>query len=237
MRIAFALVLAGCGAPEPPVATDSAAPVVCGSANGDLPGIAEELAFDDGTPSLTIHDVDFVLEGYRGTYQTVDEVQWEAVRFELEHPARIHGFSVVWTNLPDDAEPTLELEAGLYPDFGYNGFDFDRWQPLWEGTRCLEDVEDGAFADYVLSEPVTVDHPGLIYVAHKKKDATEPVWWMDEGTAGDGSCADFDECRSAWNFPKLETDDHYNGWSFPLPWDYLVRLHVEYLPSDEPKLF
>ena len=89
-----------------------------------------ELAWDDGVPAGDLED-----QGWRyDRYELGEEVAWEAVRFDLEHPARIHGFSVMWTRVPAKEDRTLP--AGLYGDFGYNGFDFWVPEPLWEGERC-----------------------------------------------------------------------------------------------------
>lgn len=207
----------------------------CGSALGDLPEGLSTLSWDNpSSPNLTIFDFLWEFSGYQDTYQTWKEVQHEAVRFDLDHPAKIHGFSIQWGNLDAQEGDTL-LKAGLYPDFGHNGFDFDAEHPLWTGTRCVSDALSGDWTTYVFEEPVAVLQPGLVYVAHKKKDESSPVWMSDSDTWADGDCSDFNACHSAWNFPKLETNAHYNGWSFPFPYDYRVQLHFEYTESIGPE--
>ncbi|MEC7241667.1 MAG: CRTAC1 family protein [Myxococcota bacterium] len=236
------LILPSCSSTsgDPPSETGSpsdTAPTVeaCGSASGTIPEGLTTLSWDNtDSPNLTIFDFLWEFSGYQDTYQTWKEVQYEAVRFDLEHPVRIHGFSIQWSHLDAEEAPPL-LEAGLYPDFGHNGFDFDANNPIWSGTRCLEDVGTEEWTSYALEEPLLVSQPGLVYVAHKKKDENSPVWLIDSDTQADGDCTDFDACHSAWNFPELETNSHYNGWSFPFPYDYRVRLHVEYIEDLAPE--
>jgi hypothetical protein len=209
-----------------------------------VPGVAlpdglVELVNDDGVAGQTIHDVDWVYAGYTGTYETVKELQFEAARFELEHPAEVHAVSIRWANLKDDLPPSELLMAGVYPDFGHNGFDFDREAPLWEGGRCVEDFVEGEWLHYVLEEPVVVEHPGLVYVAHQRARKPDPAWWMTTSMRGDGTCATFDECAASWNFPELDAAYFYPGVTVPVPWDYLVRLHVRWTEelTDEDKAF
>lgn len=195
----------------------------CGSAGSTLPA-GTDLVWDDGmvdgnlragTGSITVD----------GTIYALNEVPiWEAVRFELEHPATILGFDVMWANVPDGAEPTLELQAGLYRDFGHNGFDFWAKEPLWEGTRCAGDVEAGAWTSYALPSPVSIDHPGLVYVAHHAPAPTSPVFAFGKTAAAD--CELFDNCRSAINIP--DAPGYFNGVSFSFQRNYLVRLRVKY---------
>ena len=109
---------------------------VCGSANRALPEGLVDLSWDDGTGvsdvrqqswKVTVNNIDYVL---------ADGPLHESVRFELEHPAKIHGFAIEWAGLPEGTDPAKELAAGLYPDFGDNGFDFWEKDPYFAGTRC-----------------------------------------------------------------------------------------------------
>jgi hypothetical protein len=152
----------------------------------------------------------------------------EAVRFELEHPARIHGFSVRWANVPGErAAPT---QVGLYRDFGHNGFDFWAREPLW-GNRCVAPARDAPAAGwttYVLDEPVELTQPGLVYVAHRADNPGDPVFAFDD--ARTTSCARFDDCHSALNLPTTDaipSGMNFNGVSFPFQKNFMVRLYVE----------
>jgi hypothetical protein len=209
--------------------------VVCGSGEGELPDGLIELAWDDGTPFTTIGEQSWTITVETGTYELAEEPLYEAVRFELDHPARIHGFAVQWANLPADGDPGAPLEAGLYPDFGYNGFDFFRWSPYWTGSRCLEDVAEGEWVTYLLDEPVEVEQPGLVYVAHLREGEASPSFPFDESYIGAGRCESWDECHTAVNMHEAGTSIYYNGVSIPLPYDYLVRLYVEYTDDLAPE--
>jgi hypothetical protein len=200
---------------------------VCGSANLPLDtATLTELAYHDGTPYTHLREQNLSVMG-QVEHVFNDIAVHEAVRFELAHPARIHGFEVMWAGVDPTAAPDFELEAGLYPDFGYNGFDFWAADPLWTGTRCAADVDtSGSWTRYTFDTPITVDHPGLVYVAHRAAPG-EPVWWFDETVAAD-DCSVFDDCQSAFNLPEAETNSYFNGLSFPFRQHFMVRLWVEY---------
>lgn len=214
-------------------------PVVCGTGNRPLPDGLTELSWDDGEAAGNLRDQDWAVEVNGNQYVLNDEVLWEAVRFDLEHPARIHGFSVQWAAVPDSLPGDHEIFAGLYPDFGYNGFDFWQFDALWSGSRCREDIEAGEWIDYVFDTPVEVHHPGLVYVAHRAETADDPVFPFDGTTTGSDSCEFFDACHAAMNLPEAETATFFNGVTFPFQYDYLVRLHVEYTDdvASQDKIF
>ncbi len=201
----------------------------CPSAAGTADASWETLTWDDGVATQDIDDQSWSLDGSTPMGQLVLH---EAVRFDLEHPALIHGFTVHWSRAPED--PAAPLTAGLFADFGYNGFDFWAEEPLWEGSVCVADISDDGWVTYLLDEPVEVAHPGLVYVAHWRAGEGEPAFSMDNSYLDDGDCGSFDECHSAINAPE-ETDGgvYFNGLSFPIPYDYLVRLHLTYDESSK----
>ena len=206
----------------------------CGSGEGVLPEGLVELGWDDGEPVGSVEGQPWVIEVEGGSYEIAEEPAWEAVRFELDHPARIHGFEIRWGNLPADGMPTDGLEAGLYPDFGINGFDFWRWEAYWSGTRCLEDVTTDEWVTYVLDEPIEIDQPGLVYVAHLRSGEGGSAFAFDGSYQGEGRCETWDECHSAFNLPEAAVGSFYNGLSFTLQYDFLVHLFVEYTDDLEP---
>jgi len=210
--------------------SEEAAVPACGTASGTLPA-GTELAFDDGVVHGNIREQTASITIDGKTYALAEVPLWEAVRFELEHPAKIHGFRVQWANVDPNAPPEQEILAGLYPDFGYNGFDFWAPDPLWTGTRCVGDIEDGKWTDYVFSQPVEIDQPGLVYVAQYAGAPSDPVFAYDD--SAQDTCDAFDSCRSAFNLP--EVPGYYNGTSFPFQRDFLVRLIVEYTDSVQPE--
>ncbi len=213
---------------------ESAIPL-CGSAGQTLPEGLTELAFDDGEAEGSLADRALSVYGS----STADSPARHGVRFELENPARIHGFKVQWADLP--ADPEAELEAGLFDDFGYNGFDFWYDQPRWSGTRCVQDAEDGQWLVYAFDEPIEVSHPGLIYVAATRQpggpslavDLTdvESDWYTPCG-------ASFDACTSTMNFPELNDDSQsmQYGTTLYTQMRFMARLQVEWTRED-PELF
>ncbi|MFO0548648.1 MAG: CRTAC1 family protein [Polyangiaceae bacterium] len=208
-----------------------AAPV-CGSANGELPAGLETLAWDDSSAATNVREQTFSITVNGSTFTLNDEELNEAVRFDVEHPSVIHGFSVHWGAV-DGLAPETELTAGLYADFGYNGFDFWAAEPLFTGTRCAGDLDADGWVTYVIDPPITLEHPGLVYVAHLAEPGS-PVFDFDGSTQGAGDCALWDECHSAMNLPKRLLSSFYNGVSFPFQYDYLVRLHLEHTEEVDP---
>ncbi len=210
--------------------------VDCSTGAGELPEGLIELSWDDGEPVANIAaQTEWEITVNGRTYGLASEPLWEAVRFELEHPARIYGFAVRWSNISEEARPTDPLEAGLFPDFGLNGFDFWQWEPYWSGSRCVEDATDGDWVTYVLDEPVEIEQPGLVYVAHHRDEQASPAFLFDGTYVGEGDCATFDHCRSSVNLDEAEASIFYNGVSIMLPYDYMVRLYVEYTDDLEPE--
>lgn len=221
---------------SPPDADPGPGPAACNSGLGDLPDGLVEIRWDDGQPVADVASQDWTIVGER----LAGAVLHEAVRFDLPHPARVHGFAIQYGRLPDDRE--APISAGLYPDFGYNGFDFWQLAPYAEATRCRGDIRPGEWVTYRLPEPVTIDHPGLVYVAHRREGEGDAAWLFD-GTpptpdCGNDCCNTFANCHSAWNFPDLKQfqgNYAWNGLSTSFQYDYLVRLYVEYTDELAPE--
>jgi hypothetical protein len=211
---------------------DGGAPCVA-TAGDSLPEGLTELSWDDGTGGASV-----VGQGWEVVEVALDATRLnQSVRFELAHPARVHGFSVQLGGLP---AADLPVEIGLYPDFGYNGFDFWPDEAWWSGSRCSADLAEGAWATWALPTPVELSHPGLVYVVAQRAEG-DPALLFDLSVAGDGSCALFDDCHSSMNLPDLTsyTSGGYaysawNGLSFSFQYDFLVRLHVEYTDDLDP---
>ena len=223
-------------------------PVVCGSAKGTLPGNLVELTWDDGGksgqssvaehPEWAIGDDKLQISGAK---------MWEAVRFDLPHPAKIHGIRIRYQNLPDD--PKAAVQVGVFPDFGYNGFDFWQFDPLWQGSLCAGDMKAKKDETFALDKPVSIDHPGLVYIAQLRQNEKSPSWAFDYSPGGPIGCADpnkccdqFANCHSAWNFPDLhlpvfggQTSWAWAGLSMSRPYDYMVTLLVEYTEEVKPE--
>jgi hypothetical protein len=221
------------GGPEAEDAGDAGGPT-CGSGAGALPPGLVELAWDDGKGVSNVREQAWAIDIGGTTYMIRDQVLHEAVRFDLAHPARIHGFSIMWAKLPAGTAPDSPLVGGLYPDFGHNGFDFWAPDPYWLGDRCAGDAVPGEWTTYVFDKPIEIGHPGLVYVAHRIEGDRSPAFMFDATYAGNGECAVWDECHSAMNMPEVAADQFFNGLSLQLQYDYLVRLHVEYTEQLAP---
>ncbi len=222
------------GAPDASLQLD-AGPPACGTTSGGVPDGLTTLASHDGAGVASLASQTWAITVNAHTYTIAEERAYEQARFEIERPARIHGFRVKWADL-GDAAPTKELEAGLYPDFGHNGFDMWSQDPYWTGTRCAGDVDAEGWITYALDEPVEIAQPGLVYVGHLREGAGEPAWLFDGSTDDPmGSCDLFDSCRASINMPDAESATFYNGVSVAIPYDFMVELLVEYTaPELEP---
>ena len=238
----FSLLLACTGQPDDHVSNPSDSEPqhtgetgipLCGSAGQALPEGLVELAYDDGEAEGTLADRALSVYGV----STSDSPARHGVRFELENPALVHGFKVQWADLPED--PEVELEVGLYDDFGYNGFDFWYDAPLWTGTRCVEDAEDGQWLVYSFDEPIEVSHPGLLYVAARREvggpslavdyTGVDADWYTPCG-------ASFHACSGTMNFPELNDGSLEYGITLYTQMHFMARLQVEWTRED-PELF
>lgn len=220
-------------------------PLACDDALGRLPAGLTMLEHHDGQPVGDVTEQAWEVVGVPVSSAPLHE----AVRFILDRPARIHGFSIQYGVLPNGRETSVR--AGLYRDFGYNGFDFWAADPYWEGGRCRGPLRSETWVDYVLPEPVTIEHPGLVYVAHRRENRRDAAWLFDGSTptpnCGNDCCTPFAACNSSWNFPELRefqaggaANYAWNGLTTTFPYDYMVRLYVEYLeplPAPETEVF
>ncbi len=201
---------------------------VCRRPDGTVDALVE-MAWDDGEAASQIDATGWGYSGYQGSYTIADEVLHEAVRFELTAPSCVHGFKIHWADA--DEAPEGRLTASLYRDFGHNGFDMWHFEPLWTGTAQMDEADEDGWVTYLLDEPLYMEQPGLIYVGHRRETPDLPSFSMDGSYEGEGDCAGWSDCHSACNNPEVETSNMYPGWTFPIPYDYLVRLYAE--PFDE----
>ncbi len=224
-------------APPNPDATVEPLDLPCNTAVGEIPEGLVELKHDDGAGMADLIDQDWEIAGV----PVATGHLWEAVKFELEHPARIHAITVQYGQLPQRDDWPVEL--GVFPDFGYNGFDFWKFDAQWSGSRCSGDLKRGEWVTFVLDEPVEIDHPGLVYVGslrdHPRDQAILFDGNFDERCAENPQecCNGFDRCHSAWNFPELRNVNgtpFWPGLSTSFLYDYMVRIHVEYTEEADP---
>ena len=203
-------------------------PVMCSaSGGGSLPSGLETLSYHDGMGNAQLEMQSWAVTFDGVEHRIAEQHAYEQARFEIDRPTRIHGFRVRWAGV-GELGGADELAAGLYRDFGYNGFDMWTATPYWSGTRCVSELDAEGWVTYALDAPVEIDQPGLVFVGHERAGAGAPGWWLDNSTDDpEGSCDNFDHCRSAVNMPDLETGQFYNGVTIQVPYDYLVELLVE----------
>lgn len=203
----------------------------CGTGGWPLPDDLATLSWHGGqtTSDLTEQSWEITVDGT--AYGLAAGPAWEGVRFDLPHPAEVHGFTIRWANAPD--VPDAELSAGLYRDFGHNGFDFWPSDPLWSGTRCVGEADSAGGLTYVFENPIAVAHPGLVYVAQYRPDATSPAFVFTDSPAED--CEVWGDCHSSVNLPAAATDLYDIGVSLQLPHDFVVSLHLRWTDQLAPE--
>ena len=204
----------------------------CKGALAEAPEGLEVLEWADGEPAGEISQQTWSVTDAQLPLAT--EPVYEATRFELKHPAKIHAFSVRFGRLP--SHPGTPVEVGLHPDFGHNGFDFWQKDPYWSGHYCAGDLNTDGWVTYAIDEPVVIAHPGLVYVAHRRQGEDDAAIFFDASSANeDGSCGNWGDCSSSITLPELHSGTSggqgfasWNGLSFPFQFDFFIRLHVEY---------
>lgn len=229
--------LLACGTAEPVAETDAPPEPepACGTATGTLDPAWTTVGWTATGERTDLLEQTWGFSGYSGDHVIRERRVYEAARFDLERPATVHAITVRWSSLPSDLDPEHELVAGLYQDFGHNGFDLWTEAPLWQGSRCAEDLDDGQ-ATYHLAEPLRIEHPGPLFAAHRQAEPGDPVWSMDPSRSAGRSCEAYGACTASVNLYDTELGRHFNGWSFPLPVDYDVQLHLDYddpMPTSE----
>src|SRR5207249_1135135 len=116
LRLVFpllAVLAAGCGGGEGGGCDDGA---------GTLPAGLTDLQWHDASSAGSVRTAGFgtIIDNGQ-TFHIDSDPIFEGVRFEIDRPAKVFGFTVTWANLGRGGDP--RLQAGLYPDLGYNGFD------------------------------------------------------------------------------------------------------------------
>ena len=166
-----------------------------------------------------------------GQYVVVEHRFWEAMRFNLDHPAEVVGFSVQWT---DDSGAVPDV--GLYSNFGSNQYDFWHDTPLWRGSACARDPSRAGWTDYFFAAPVSLAEVDSVYVAHEvAANSDAPLWRF--GSFATCSYEDIAGCPAIVNMPDRSADRFLLGGSFYMAEPYQVRLYLRYAENDAPPYF
>lgn len=193
--------------------------------------------WDDGDLRYSVADFGSITDLSGDDHDLSATEGFEAVRFELAHPAEVYALAVTYAVLPQGAEGGGEVPVTLsiYADFGHNGFDFDRSAPLWSGTRCLSAAQVGEPVYFQVDPPLVMERPGLLYGVSARPGDDGPMVGMDRGTAGDGTCGDWDECHSSIHYPGIDGASYYTGTVFPIPYDLGIGLQYAYTSEVAPE--
>ncbi len=207
---------------------DSAAPCA-ESAGGTVDAGAHDWQqWDDGDPRYTVADFGSINDLSGDEHDLSATPGYEAVRFEFAHPAEVYALTVQYGQLPETDGAEAPVSIGIYADFGYNGFDFAREAPLWTGTRCLSKAQEGEPVTFRVDPPLVMERPGLLYAASWREGDAGPMVAMDAGTAGDGTCGDWDECHSSIHYPEIDGQNYHTGTVFPIPYDLGIAMQYAY---------
>jgi len=221
---------------------DMAVPEPCGTATGTVPEGLQVLKHDDGDRSTSFNE-QFQGLLIAGKDLTIEPIN-QAIRYDLEHPVKIHAIKVRYQSVPEDR--TQPIGIAIRPDFGHNGFDFWPHDVHWQGNLCAQDVQAGEWTTFVIDPPLVIDKPQPIYVVQQRREGlTTPDWAFDlsppDGCMNpnpNSCCNSYTDCHSSYNIPGLTYFEDggaayyfWNGLSLSFPYDYMVRLVVE--PTDD----
>src|SRR5262245_18440271 len=104
--VALIAVFVGCDSgtgsgAEPPEPADGGAPdqASCGTATASLPPGLTELAYDNGNAAGSVRSKSLGITYNNVKHTLGKEPTHEAVRFEIERPAKVYGFRVKWDGI------------------------------------------------------------------------------------------------------------------------------------------
>ena len=195
-----------------------------------IPDNAEWIILDGNSDTVFSLADDVLSQEWQGTYGTYDlnTVQFEGGNgFVLERPGRVVGAQVQWGNLPEEAVP---VPLTFWPDFGSNGYTWDRDNPIATPTRCLSSEHNGAWIDYTLPEEIYLNQPMHIYVGYTRPEretgtpSTTPEILQEDHQQGE------EPFTSGGWFIGVEDELYHHGWTTPW-YTWRIRLAVVY---DEP---
>lgn len=199
-------------------------------AGGTIPDNAEWIILDGNSDTVFSLAEGVLSQEWQGTYGTYDlnTAQFEGGNgFALERPGRVVGAQVQWANLPEEVAP---IPLTFWPDFGSNGYTWDRDNPIATPTRCLSSSDNGAWIDYALSQEIYLNQPMHIYVGYTRPEresgtpSTTPEILQEDHQQGE------EPFTSGGWFIGVEDELYHHGWTTPW-YTWRIRLAVVY---DEP---
>ena len=207
--------------------------------NGIIPEEAEWIILDgNSTQVFALSDSPDVLasawEGNYGTYD-LNTVAFEGGNgFVLERPGTVVGASVQWSNLPNDIAP---VPLWFWPDFGSNGYTWDRDNPIASPTRCLSTEDNGNWIEYHLPNPISVAQPLHLFVGYSRTERESGTLASSPEIVQENfQIAEEPYTSGAW-FMGVDDELYYHGLTTPW-YTWRIRLAVVYddvlLPEEKP---
>ena len=197
---------------------------------GALPEDVEWIVLDGNSQSTFTLAQDVLSCNWNGNYGTYDlnTVAFEGGNgFLLERPGVVVGAMAQWGNLPLEQEP---VDLVFWPDFGSNGYSWDRGNPYAVVSKCLSTEDDGEWVEYVLEAPVEISQPQHVLVGYTRAEresgtiSTTPELYQEDHQE------DSEPYYSGAWFLGVEDELYQDGMSQPW-YTWRVRLAVVY---DEP---
>jgi hypothetical protein len=147
--------------------------------------------------------------------------------FPLERPGTVVGAQVQWGNLPESTAP---VPLTFWPDFGSNGYTWDRDNPIATPTRCLSQSNEGEWITYSLPEAIRMEQPLHIFVGYTRpeRESGTPSL-LPEILQEDHQQSEEPYSSGAW-FIGVDDELYYHGMTTPW-YTWRIRLAVIY---DEP---
>ncbi len=166
-----------------------------------------------------------------------------AMRFYIDTPVRIVAVEAMFKVREEYDAPA---HLAIWPDWGHNFFDFARDEPLVEWDLQLDRrATDEQWLLIELEQPITLPHPGLVYVgSHFRGDDAQPRLMVDDAISVDPFLVD----KMAEPYPQhisvlpdrgrdangFETVRFAGTTGLPGEGDLMVRLYVERFDVVDP---
>ena len=219
---------------------DTAIPQSCvETAQGELPENIEWIVLDGNADDIFHLGTDNALtNAYTGSYGTYDlnTVAFEGGNgFLLERPGRVVGAEVQWGNLSTEAEP---VALHFWPNFGSNGYTWNRDEPYTTETRCLSTEDDAEWVTYVLPEPIDIEQPVHIFVGYSREERESGTSSVSPEIYQENHQQNEEPFWSGAWFLGVDDELFYHGMTNPW-YTFRIRLAVVYddVINDEERPF